>query len=119
MTRVKDWRRLGECLLGLFSGATLDKIQRQHGSDEEACLKALIEAFLRWEGFYQHSWRNVIHALHRAGETHIAHDIMVYGEPVEGERLCFLPLEGAHDLPGSMKFTALCVHHQSIRYLTL
>ena len=88
LRRVQDWRELGECLLGPFSGATLDKIQRQHGSDEEACLKALIEAFLRRECFYQPSWRSVIHALHRAGETHIAHDIMAYGEPVEGERLC-------------------------------
>ena len=88
MQRVQDWRRLGSWLLGLFSGATLDKIQAQHGSDEEACLNALIEAFFRGEGHYQPSWRSVILALHEAGETHIARDIMTFAEPVEGERVC-------------------------------
>ena len=63
-------------------------IQEQHGSDEEACLKVLIEAFLSGEGYRQPSWRSVIHALHKAGETHIAHDIMTFAEPVEGERVC-------------------------------
>ena len=88
MRRVQDWRRLGRGLLGLFSGATLNEIQAQHGSNKEACLKALIEAFLRGEGDYQPSWRSVIHALHRAGETHIARDIMTFAEPVEGESVC-------------------------------
>ena len=94
MQRVQDWRGLGEWLLGgellnLFGGdTTLDKIQEQHGSDKEACLKALIEAFLRWEGGYQPSWRRMIHSLHKAGETHIARDIMTFAEPVEGESAC-------------------------------
>ena len=87
MRRVQDWRELGEALLGKYH-PTPDKIQEQHGSDVEACLKTLIEAFLRGEGRYQPSWRRVIHALHCAGETHIARDIMTFAEPVEGERVC-------------------------------
>ena len=63
-----------------------DTIQGQHDSDEEACLKAVIEAFLHGEGHYQPSWRRVIHALYHAKETRIAQDIISYAEPVEGER---------------------------------
>ena len=62
----------------------LDAIQRQHVSDE-ACLKAVLEAFLLGEGHYQPSWRRVIHALHRAGESHLAEKIKANTEPVQGE----------------------------------
>ena len=76
--------------LGLH-GDELDTIPDEHGSDEEACLKAVIEAFLRGESLYQPSWRRMIHVLYhvvKAGETHIAQDIISYAEPVEGEREC-------------------------------
>ena len=75
--------------MGIWLGvdSKQNSIQRQHGSDEEACLTAVIEAFLRGEGLYQPSWRRVIHALYEAGETSIAQDIMSYAEPVEGERV--------------------------------
>ena len=93
--RVSDWRKFGKWLLQgskLFGGwllllrdeSKLDAIHRQHGPCEETCLKAVIEAFLRGEG-YQPSWRRVIHALYKAGENLIAHDIIAYAEPVEGE----------------------------------
>ena len=62
----------------------LDAIQRQHVSDE-ACLKALLEAFLLGKGPYQPSWRRVIHALHEAGESHLAEKIKASAEPVQGE----------------------------------
>ena len=62
----------------------LDAIQRQHVSDE-AHLKALLEAFLLGEGYYQPSWRRVIHALHWAGESHLAEKIKANAEPVQGE----------------------------------
>ena len=73
----------------ILSDSKLDAIRDQHGSDEEACLKAVIEAFLRGEGL-QPSWRRVICALYEAGENHIAHDIITYAEPVQGECLCVL-----------------------------
>ena len=80
------WRDLGGGLLGWRSDK-LDTIRHQHGSDDEACLKAVIEAFLRGEGHYRPSWGRVIHALYHVRETHIAQDIISYAEPVEGERL--------------------------------
>ena len=60
----------------------LDAIQRQHVSDE-ACLKALVETFL--DSSYQPSWRRVILALHRAGESRLAEKIKTNAEPVQGE----------------------------------
>ena len=69
----------------LMSSAKLDAIQHQHVSDE-ACLKALVEAFLLGEGHYhQPLWRRVIHALHRAGESHLAEEIKANAEPVQGK----------------------------------
>ena len=62
----------------------LDAIQRQHVSDE-GCLKAIVEAFLLGEGRYQPSWRRVIHALHKAGKSHLAEKIKANAEPVQGE----------------------------------
>ena len=64
--------------------AQLNDIQRQHGSGE-ARLKAVVKAFLLGEGLYQPSWRGVIHALHRANESHLADQIKSYAEPVQGE----------------------------------
>ena len=83
MKRVKEWRELGYKLF--YSSIKLDAISDQQGSDEEACLKAVIEAFLGGKGRYQPSWRAVIWALYEAGENHIAHDIIAYAEPVQGE----------------------------------
>ena len=82
--RVRSWRELSEELLGVFSGGKLNAIERQHDSDE-ARLKAVIEAFLLGEGAYQPSWRRVIHALHKARESQVAHDIESYAEAVQGE----------------------------------
>ena len=85
MKRVRDWRNFGDDISGIGLGySKLDDIQRQHGSDE-ACLKAVVEAFLLGEGYYQPSWRRVIHALHRANESHLADQIKIYAEPVQGE----------------------------------
>ena len=62
----------------------LDAIQDQHVSDE-ACLKAVVEAFLLGGGYYQPSWRSVIHALYEAGESHLAKKIKTNAEPHQGE----------------------------------
>ena len=72
--------------LGAYLGlntSKLEDIRRQHDSDE-ARLKAVIEAFLLGEGD-QPSWRRVIHALHKAEESQVAHDIESYAEAVQGE----------------------------------
>ena len=80
---VKSWESLG-VFLGLYSSSKHDDIKRLHDSDE-ARLKAVIEAFLLGEGPYQPSWRAVIHALHKAGESQVTHDIESYAEAVQGE----------------------------------
>ena len=68
----------------------LDAIQRQHVSDE-ARLKAVLESFLLGEGKHQPSWRSVIHALHQAGESHLAEKIKTNAEPHQGEWVCIIP----------------------------
>ena len=81
--RVRDWKRFGIWLS--LGGIKLDAIHRKRGDNVEACLKAVIEAFLCGEGRHQPSWRRVINALYWTGENHIAHDIIAYAKPVEGE----------------------------------
>ena len=88
-TASLSWRRLAKVLLGWddsfsFYQKKLDAIQRQHVSDE-ACLKAVVEAFLLGEGPYQPSWRRLIHRLHRAQQSHIAEKIKANAEPQQGE----------------------------------
>ena len=62
----------------------LDAIQHHHTTDE-ACLKAVVEAFLLGEGPYQPSWRMLIHRLHKAEEIHVAENIKINAEPHQGE----------------------------------
>ena len=76
-----NWRHLGEWL-GLYD--KLDAIKRQHVSDE-ACLKAVVEAFLLGKGHHQPSWRTVIYALHWVGESRLAEEIKTNAEPQQGE----------------------------------
>jgi hypothetical protein len=82
-----SWRKLARWLMGwVFSDdrKKLDAIQRQHVSDE-ACLKAVVEAFLLGEGEYQPSWRMLIHHLHNANKSHLAENIKNNAEPHQGE----------------------------------
>ena len=83
---VKGVRGLSLEILSIWFGVSeqVKDTKRQHGSDE-ACLKAVVEAFLLGEGDYQPSWRTVIHALHKANESHRADQIKNYAEPVQGE----------------------------------
>jgi hypothetical protein len=93
---VKSWRKLARMLMGLRDfilndgRKKLDAIERQHISDE-ARLKAVVEAFLLGESEYQPSWRMLIHALHKAGETDIAEKIKTNAEPQQGEWVCTIP----------------------------
>ena len=78
-----SWRVLARQLIG-WSDRKLNAILRQHVSDE-ACLKAVVEAFLLGEGEYRPSWRSVIHSLHEAGKSHLAEKIKTNAEPHQGE----------------------------------
>ena len=93
MKTVRSWKELAGELMGWFDydwdkdgQMKLNAIQRQHVSDE-ACLKALVEAFLlrAREGKRQPSWRSVIHGLHEAGESQLAEKIKTNAEPHQGE----------------------------------
>jgi hypothetical protein len=86
----RSWRKLAEKLMGWYDyewsddRKKLDAIEHQHVSDE-ACLKAVVEAFLLGEGRHQPSWRILIHRLHVAGETDVAEKIKTNAEPHQGE----------------------------------
>ena len=94
MKAVKlSWRDLAGELMGWRDYRSdgrkkLDAIECQHISDE-ACLKAVVEAFLLGEGRYQPSWRRLIHQLHKAEETSIAEKIKTNAELQRGERVYF------------------------------
>ena len=47
-------------------------------------IKDIVENFLQGDGLYQPSWKAVILALDKAGETRIANRIRHYAEPVQG-----------------------------------
>ena len=90
---MKSWRGLAGGLMGWHDwntdgGKKLDAIQHQHVSDE-ACLRAVVEAFFLKEHDFPHdyppSWRRLIHGLHKAGESHLAEKLKTYGEPLQGE----------------------------------
>ena len=86
---VRNWRELAQWLMGWYDWRDedrkkLDAIERQHISNN-ACLKAVVEAFLLGEGLHQPSWRRLIHALHWAEETNVAEKIKTNAEPQQGE----------------------------------
>ena len=81
---MRRWRGLGQLLVEY---SKLDAIQHQHISNE-ARLKAVLESFLLGEGIHQPSWRRVIHALHYAGESHLAEKIKTNAEPHQGKWVC-------------------------------
>ena len=81
---VKSWRTLGEQIYSFWdSSSKLNNIQHQHVSDE-ACLKAVVEDFLRGKGRYKPSWRAVIWSLYKANEIQLAEHIRSFAEPVQG-----------------------------------
>jgi hypothetical protein len=84
-----SWKELAKELLNWYNFSDddrkkLDAIERRHVSDG-ARLKAVVEAFLLGEGYYQPSWRMLIHALHQAQQSHVAEKIKTNAEPHQGE----------------------------------
>ena len=85
---VRSWRELAKKLMGWHDwDKKLADIRRQQVSNE-ACLKAVLEAFLLGEGVRQPSWRSVIHALYYANESYLPKKIKTYAEPHQGEWVC-------------------------------
>ena len=80
--RANNWKDFTDWLAPSFFEP--DAILREQDSDKEACLKAFIEGFLNEGGWREPSWRAVIRALYKAGENHIAHNIITYAEPLKG-----------------------------------
>ena len=83
---MRKWRKLPEKLMDWFDykgsdRKKLDAIEQRYVSDE-ACLKAVVEAFLQGK---HPSWRKLIHALYRANENHLAEMIKTKAEPYQGE----------------------------------
>ena len=82
------------------NSVNLDDLQHQHGSDKN-CLKAVVEKFLLGGGQYwpqQPSWRAVIWSLYKAHEIHLANQIRIYAEPVQGVCMCVYIPKRSHVL---------------------
>ena len=84
---MRKWRKLAENLMhwvdyeGSYSKKKLDTIEQLYVSNE-ACLKAVVEAFLQRE---HPSWRKVIHALYWVNENFLAEVIKTNAEPCRGK----------------------------------
>jgi hypothetical protein len=83
-----SWRGLAEKLMGWYdfnsdSRKKLDAIKLQYVSDS-ARQKAVVEAFLLGEGYYQPSWRRLIHRLHWAQQSDVAEKMKTNAEPQQG-----------------------------------
>ena len=89
-----SWRELARKLL-VWSDLKsehrkkLDAIERENVS-EEACLQAVVAAFLQGEGHHQPSWRILIHLLHNTGETDMAEKIKTNAERHQGKLVSVL-----------------------------
>ena len=84
-----SWRKLAKELMDWDEWNSDDRkklnaIKCENVSDD-ACLQAVVAAFLRGEGCKQPSWRKLIHALLWAGETDVAEKIKTNAEPRQGE----------------------------------
>ena len=103
MKEVRSWRTLAKQLVYAYdqddmtnkffpNSINLDDSQHQHGSDEN-CLKAVVEKFFLGGGRYRPSWRAVIWSLYQAHEIHLANQIRIYAEPVQGMCMCvYIPM---------------------------
>ena len=78
---VKDWKRLGESLIGC-TNPKLIEIQTQSRSSVDR-LRAVVEHWLQNGG--RPSWRVIMWALDWAEESQLADPIRDYAEPPRGE----------------------------------
>ena len=81
---VKNWRNVGEGLLGSLLGSTkLDAIEREYTVDEDR-LQAVVQQWLEGGGLPR-SWRWLVWSLDRAGDITLADPIRGFAEPPRGE----------------------------------
>ena len=82
---VKNWRNVGEGLLGSLLGSTkLDAIEREYTVDEDR-LQAVVQQWLEGGGLTQPSWRSLVWSLDHAGNIIVADPIRGFAEPPQGE----------------------------------
>ena len=82
---VKNWREVGDWLLGYgLRTKELDAIQRKYSSDEDR-LQAVVQQWLEGGGFTQPSWRLLVWSLDHAGDITAADPIRGFAEPPRGE----------------------------------
>jgi hypothetical protein len=89
---VRSWRTLGQHIY--YFSSDLDDIQDGLVSNDDVCLKAVIEEFLSGEGRYeQPSWRALIWSLYKANEIQLAENIKRFSEPVQGNGIFTIDVE--------------------------
>ena len=81
---VKNWRTVGEMLLGSLNESKLDAIERDYSSDSDR-LQAAVQQWLEGGGVTQPSWRELVWSLDRAGDITVADPIRGFTEPPRGE----------------------------------
>ena len=82
---VKNWRMVGEWLLGyLNTTKQLDAIQKKYSCNEDR-LQAVVQQWLEGRGLSQPSWRTLVWSLDEAGDIAVADPIREFAEPPRGE----------------------------------
>ena len=82
---VKNWRMVGEWLLGyLNTTKQLDAIQKKYNCNEDR-LQAVVQQWLESRGLSQPSWRRLVWSLDEAGDITVADPIRGFAEPPRGE----------------------------------
>ena len=80
---VKDWREVGNWLLG-YESTKLNAIEREYSSNEDR-LRAVVQQWLEGGGRTQPSWRWLVWSLDTAGDSIVADPIREFAEPPQGE----------------------------------
>ena len=84
LKEVKNWRKVGQELLGIGNDTKLDVIQREYSSDEDR-FQAVVRQWLEGGGLLQPSWRGLVWSLDMAGDITVADPIRGFAEPPPGE----------------------------------
>ena len=79
---VKDWRMVGELLIG-YSETKVEEIEREYSSSEDR-MRAVVQQWLEGEDLSP-SWRELVWALDHAGDIQVADPIRGFAEPPRGE----------------------------------
>ena len=80
---VKNWREVGEWLLGFGNRTKLDAIEREYTVDEDR-FQAVVQQWLEGGG-RPPSWRRLVWYLDGAGDITAADPIRGFAEPPQGE----------------------------------